>query len=79
MLIERAFEALRLVQGRTSRLMYIVTPGGSPGGENGKIGVGKWPRRSFFAGGLRSALAHAGAANGTVRSMFVVRVCFSRL
>ncbi|KAE9282826.1 hypothetical protein PF001_g23124 [Phytophthora fragariae] len=41
------------------------TPSGRPGGENGMMGVGKWPRRSFCAGGRRSAEAHAGGANGT--------------
>lgn len=49
--------------------MNIVTPAGSPGGEKGKIGVGKWPRRSFVVGGSRSAAAHLGATNGTARSI----------
>lgn len=57
--------------------MYILTPSGRPGGANGKMGVGKWPKRSFFAGGSRSADAHFGAVNGTLRSMILfVFLCF---
>lgn len=60
----------------TSRLMYILTPSGKPGGANGKIGVGKWPSLSFFAGGLRREDAHFGATNGTLLSISLSFSCF---
>jgi hypothetical protein len=46
--------------------MNSLTPSGSPGGKNGKMGVGKWPSLSLRGGGSRSADAHAGAENTTV-------------
>lgn len=61
----------------TSRLMYILTPSGSPGGANGKMGVGKWPSLIFLAGALLSAAAHRGAVKGVLCSIVIRLICLS--